>query len=135
VTVDRSLQERFRQAQAENARIEAATPDAHLERGGGGSDSGGMDGLAERVTRVEVRLDALDDRLGRLEAQLGGIETRMRGVEQSVERVSAKLDLLTGQVVAKLPTWWQMPAMIAGTLGVLGSFWAVYRYLLKVGFL
>ncbi len=145
MVVDRQLEDRFRQAQQENNRL--LSPDCRepLEPGGGGGDSGGMDGLAERVTRVEVRLDAVEDRMGRLEirmdrleVRMDGIDARLRGVEQSLSAVSAKLDLLVttnAQLVAKLPSWWQMPAVIAGTIGLLAGFLALANGLQKAGLL
>lgn len=104
----------------------SAQSEKPVETGGGGGDSGGMDGIAERVTRVEGRLDLVEDRLGRiktrmdrLETRMDGIDTRLRGVEQTLAAVNGKLDLLTSQVVGKLPSWWQMPAVIGSTITVL----------------
>lgn len=107
-----------------------------------------MDGIAERVgrlelrqERVEVRLDAIEDRMGRLETRMDrleirmdGIDTRLRGVEQAVAAVNAKLDVLTTQIVAKLPSWWQMPAVIGSTIAVIGALWAAFRILAKSGY-
>jgi hypothetical protein len=143
--VDRRLLDRFKAAQDANTRLNNVSPDGPLEPGGGGGDSGGMDGLVERVMRVEVRLDAVEDRMGRLEirmdrleVRMDGIDARLRGVEQSLSAVSAKLDLLVttnAQLVAKLPSWWQMPAVIAGTVGLLAGFLALANWLQKSGLL
>src|SRR3954454_24674678 len=119
MTVDESIRDRFVRATENNRRIKQTSDVKRepLEPGGGGGDSGGMDGVAERVTRVEGRLDAVTDRLGRIESRMDrleirmdGIDGRLRGVEQTLSAVNGKLDLLTSQVVAKLPSWWQMPA-------------------------
>jgi hypothetical protein len=101
-----------------------------------------MDGLAERVTRIEMRLDAVEGSLGRVETRmdrldgrLEGLDGRLRGVEQAIAGVSAKLDLLTTQVVAKLPSWWQMPAVIGATVAMLAALWAGARWLGARGWL
>jgi len=149
MTVDDRLVERFRLEQAANGRNLEPQPEPPLEPGGGGGDSGGMDGIGERVTRVEVRLDGVEHRLGgvearmdrlegrmdRLETRMDGIDTRLRGVEQGLARISGQLDLLTTQIVAKLPSWWQMPAVIAATVTLLAALWAAGKALGARGFL
>lgn len=141
MVVDRQLEDRFRQAQQENNRLLSPDSREPLEPGG---DSGGMDGLAERVTRVGVRLDAVEDRMGRLETRMDrlevrmdGIDTRLRGVEQSLSAMSAKLDLLVttnAQLVAKLPSAWQMMAVMAAMMSFLAALLALANWLQKSGF-
>lgn len=138
MTVDDSLLQRFermRRAREEARAFDPGDTGGPLERGGGGGDSGGMDGLAERVTRVEVRLDGVEHRLGaveqrmdRLESRMDGLDTRLRAVEQSLASLNAKVDLLTTQIVAKLPSWWQMPAVIGSTVALLAALWAAGRF-------
>lgn len=104
MTVDDRWVERFRDAQARNRKLneDVAGGERTLEPGGGGGDSGGMDGIAARVTRVEGRLDLIEHRLGaveermsrlegrmdRLDARMDGIDTRLRGVEQTLAAVN-----------------------------------------------
>ena len=143
MAVDRQLVDRFRQAQLENDRLLLPNSREPLEPGGGGGDSGGVDGLAERVMRVEVRLDAVEDRMGRLEARMDrldtrmdGIDTRLRGVEQGLSAVSAKLDaltILTQQIGSKLPSWWQMPAAFFAMMAGLATLIGLWRMLEKSG--
>lgn len=143
--VDRSLQDRFRAAQDANALLNNVSPDGPLEPGGGGGDSGGMDGLAERVTRVEVRLDAVEERMGRLETRMDrlevrmdGIDSRLRNVEQGVAELNGKLDtltILTKQIGTKLPSWWQMPAAFFGMMAGLATLLGLWRILEKSGVL
>jgi len=148
IAVDESLLERFRREQEANRRLREQPSDTGkpLEPGGGEDDSGGVDGLVERVTRVEVRLDAVEHRLGSIEGRMGRLETRfeapmtefdgrLRAVEQSVSAVSAKLDLLTSQIVAKLPSRWQMPAVTGATVALLAGLWAAARWLGTRGWL
>jgi len=151
MSVDYSIIQRLQAARDENSRLRTTieqTPHP-LEPGGGGGDSGGMDGLSERVTRVEVRLDGIEHQLGavearmnrlegrmdRLETRMDGIDTRLRGVELSLAGIAAKLDVLTTQVVGKLPSWWQMPAVIGSTVALLAALWAAGRYLASRGLL
>ncbi|MBY0329551.1 MAG: hypothetical protein K2X49_02620 [Acetobacteraceae bacterium] len=139
MTVDESLRGKWRELQAERA---AQNDGLAIEPGGGGGESGGMDGLAERVTRVELGLDGVKDRLGalegrmdRLEGRMDGLDARLRTVEQSIAAVSAKLDILTTQIVAKLPSWWQMPAVIGATVTLLVALWAAVRWLIARGWM
>jgi hypothetical protein len=146
VTVDESLKAHFERQKGEReyARTGAAA-DGPLAAGGGGDDSGGMDGLPERVTRLELRMDALADRLSRVETRLDrieirldGLDTRLRGVEQTAAAISAKLDLLVAsnaQLMAKLPSWWQMPTVIGATVAMLGLLWAAARHATTQGWL
>jgi len=75
-----------------------------------------MDGITERVTRVEIRLTGLEERLGRIETRIDGMDGRLRSVEQGIAEVKGKLDTIATHLVAKLPSWWQFPAVIGGTL-------------------
>lgn len=77
-----------------------------------------MDGFDRRMAAVERRLD-------RVETRLDGIETRLRRVDQDIKALSAKVDILTTQIVAKLPSWWQMPAVIGATVARLAALWAL----------
>ena len=155
MTVDYSVQEPLRKALLENERMRSE-PERAVEIGGGGGDSGGMDGFSDRVKALETKVDSLDVRLVRVELRLEGVETRMGGLETRMDRfesrldgiddrlrnversnaaIDAKLTILTTQVIGKLPTWWQMPAVIGSTIVVIGALWAAGRYLAKTGIL
>lgn len=45
------------------------------------------------------------------------------------------MDPLTTQIVAKLPSWWQMPAVIGSTVTLLAALWAVGKFLAARGLL
>lgn len=78
--------------------------------------------LVARVDRIETRLDKMDERL--------------RSVEIGVGEIKGKIDGLAGQVgqlerlvVSKLPSWWQIPAIIGATITLVailggGLLWA-----------
>ena len=80
-------------------------------------------------------MSALEKRIDRLDERLDGIETRLREVERSLAEVGAKLDLLVTQVIAKLPSWWQMPAVIGATVVLLVALYGGVRYLQAHGLL
>ena len=69
---------------------------------------------------VELRLDSIEGRMDRLDGRMERMETRFGAVEQKVSEISGKLDVLVSQVVAKLPSWWQMPVVIGSTVLLLG---------------
>ena len=141
MTVDDRLVWKFERALRERQQAANASPQP-LEPSGGGGDSGGMDGLAERVTRVEVRLDGVEHRLSgietrmdRLDGRLDKLDGRMGAVEQELKAVSGKLDLLTSQIMGKLPNWWQMILVFGAILGLPAALFGAYRALSKLGYL
>ncbi len=80
-----------------------------------------MAGMEARMDGIESRMDRLDTRMDRLESRMERMENRLGQVEQKISEVSGKLDVLVTQVVAKLPSWWQMPVVIGSTVVVLGA--------------
>ena len=66
---------------------------------------------------------------------MDGIDTRLRGVEQTFSAISAKVDVLTSHVISKLPSWWQMPAVIGSTVMLLAALWAAAKWLAARGVL
>ncbi|NPD69327.1 hypothetical protein HN018_22775 (plasmid) [Lichenicola cladoniae] len=73
-----------------------------------------VDGLEKRIDKVDARLDKIDDRLQRVETTLANI--------------SGKIDTLTNSVIGKLPSWWQMPAVMAGMISLFAALFAVVKY-------
>ena len=47
---------------------------------------------AERLDRVEDRLDGFDVRFARMEERLGGLEDRVMRIEERLDRMEANLD-------------------------------------------
>jgi chromosome segregation ATPase len=92
---------------------------------------------------VEARMSVLESQISevkgtiiRLEGRIDGVDTRLRGVETSLGRVEGKIDALTETIVgqtsaalARLPSWWQMPAVIGATAALMIALLAGYRYL------
>lgn len=93
-----------------------------LAKGGGGPHDPGMEA---RVAAVEIRLGQVENRLERLDTRMDGIDTRLRGVETKLSEIGGKMDLLTDQIVGKLPSWWQMPAVIGSTIAVLAALYSL----------
>ena len=89
-----------------------------------------------RLAVVETRMSSLDGRMDKLERQMENIDQRLRGVETAVaslsakvDALSAKTDILVSQLIGKLPSWWQMPAVIGSTIIVFGALYAGLQYL------
>ena len=82
-----------------------------------------------RVARLEEAVPRIELRLDRMDARLDGIDVRLRGVEQAVARLEGKMDLLAGQIIAMLPSWWQMPAVIGATVTLLIGQWVLVEYM------
>ena len=73
------------------------------------------------MSGMETRMDRLDGRMDRLEGRMERVELRLGGLEQKVSEIGGKLDVLVSQVVAKLPSWWQMPVVIGSTVVLIGG--------------
>ncbi len=78
---------------------------------------------------MEARVSVLEGRLDRIETKIDQLDNRMRAVETSLASLDGKLTVLVNNVVGKLPSWWQMPAVILGTITVLGALWGVAQKL------
>jgi hypothetical protein len=115
-----------------------------LEGGGVASGGGGPrdPSMEVRMSALETKVAGVEGAVNRLEGRIDGIDTRLRGVEVSIGRLEGKIDALTGAIVgqtsaalARLPTWWQMPAVIGATVALLAVLGAGYRLLLFHGYL
>jgi hypothetical protein len=107
--------------------------------GGGGPHDPGME---VRMSVLEAKMAGVEVAVNRLEGRIDGLDVRLRGVEVSIGRLEGKIDALIGTIVgqtsaalAKLPSWWQMPAVIGSTVALLAILGAGYRYLVTHGLL
>lgn len=98
--------------------------------------------MEARVAKLEAltemtntSLGRIESRIDRLEGRIDGMDGRLRAVEQRLAEISGKIDVLIGSVVGKLPTWWQMPAVIGSTVALLVLLYAGVRYLQSHGLL
>lgn len=103
-----------------------------LETGGRPPDPPDME---IRIVKLEEAMPRIETSVGQLVTRLDAIDGRLRAVEQSLAALNAKLDLLTSQVVGKLPSWWQMPAVIGSTVALLAALYAGIQYLRAHGLL
>jgi hypothetical protein len=98
----------------------------------------------EALQRIERRIEdvhsTLDARVGQLDAKLEayrsevhddlqGMDARLRTVEQGQAAMSAQLNLLASSIIAKLPSWWQMPIVIGATVTLLAALYAGAQFL------
>lgn len=105
-------------AQQQAEKSEASPSSSPVDPGGGGPHDPGMEALKARMAAVEGQVT-------RLEARFDKVEDRLRGVEVKLGEISGKLDLL----VARVPSWWQAPVGIVGTVGLLTALAALARAL------
>jgi len=82
----------------------------------------------DQIAALTARVDGFDKRIDRMEAKLDQVDTRLRGLEIAVANMSGKVDLLTDKIVGRLPTWWQIPAIIGGTVVLLTALYAGAKY-------
>lgn len=118
-SINRSLLDRIEAAQVKRG---ADSPDSESVAGDGGPPhTPGMELLIARVDGLEKRIDKVDARLDK-------IDDRLRGVETSLANVSGKIDTLTNSIVGKLPSWWQMPAVMTGMISLFAAIFAVAKH-------
>jgi len=86
-----------------------------------------MDRLETRMGVLETRMGGLETRMDRLETRMDGLDGRLRALEVKVGEMSGKLDILTGQIIGKLPSWWQMPAVMGGMIALFGAMYAIAK--------
>jgi hypothetical protein len=113
-----------------------AVPDPPVAGGGGSPHDPGMealiarvDGFEKRMDRIEGRLDRVDDRLGSLERKLAEIDGKLSVIVTQIGSLDARL----GQLVNKLPSWWQMPAVIGSTVALLVLLYSLVEYMHAAG--
>lgn len=68
---------------------------ASLENGGGGGDDGGMQGLIQRVERLDKDVSDIKVTLARIEGRLAALPSA-----ESIGEIRGKL--------SQVPNWWQM---------------------------
>ncbi len=81
------------------------------------------------MATIEARMDGVDNRIGRLENSVDRVELRLGALEQKMAEMNGKLDVLVSHVVSKLPSWWQMPVVIGSTVALLGGLLAAAQKL------
>ena len=82
----------------------------------GGGGQGGDPPHFPALELLTARVDGTEKRLERIEARLDRIDDRLRAVETGLAEIKGSLTTLTASVVGKLPSWWQMPAVIGATV-------------------
>ena len=87
------------------------------------------DTVLDRVSQLENLASHTQTRLAELREDLRVLDARLRTIEQGQAAMSAKLDLLTDRVVAKLPSWWQMPLVVGATVTLLAALYAAAQSL------
>lgn len=103
-----------------------------VETGGGGGNSGGMDGtLPARVAVLEQISKDTSANLAEIKAELRGLRGEMGGVATRLANVEGRLDALS-KVTDKIPSGWTIFSMIIGTLvavpSILGGFMIAARH-------
>jgi len=112
-------------------------PDMELVKPRLSAVESGLGRLDGRMDRLESKIDGLDARLsGKIDAldskfsgKIDGLDGRLRAVEQKLAAVDASLTLLVNSIVGKLPSWWQMPAVIGSTVVMLVALYALIEFL------
>lgn len=75
------------------------------------------------VTRLDSKLDARFDRLDTK------IEAHRSEAHGDIVRLGERLDGLTGQIIAKLPSFWQIPAILGSAVALLAALYAAAQFL------
>ena len=86
-----------------------------LDGGGGGPYDPSME---LRIASLEHRLTSIEAALDKADRGLYTLDGRLRSVETGIASIAGKLDMLSSQLVSKLPSWWQMLALFGGAMGL-----------------
>lgn len=82
-------------------------------------------------------MDGIEKRLGLVETDLRSVRSDLATIGSRLASVEGKLDVLTSQVVAKIPTGWTMFGIImstmVGAVAVVGGAITIARYLRVLG--
>lgn len=99
-----------------------------------------VDGFEIRMDRLEGRLDRVEDRLGAVEQKLSDVDGKLSVVVSQIASMEthfgqqiASQDARLGQMINKLPSWWQMPAVTGATVARLVASYSVAEYLHVAG--
>jgi hypothetical protein len=91
-----------------------------VDSGGNGPHDPGMEALIKRVDEIEARVGKVDDRLRGVEVGIARLEGKLDGLIAQV----GSFERITSSVANKIPSWWQMPAVIGSTVALLMLFYA-----------
>jgi hypothetical protein len=75
------------------------------------------------MTRLDGKLDARFDRLDTK------IEVHRSEAHGDIVRLGERLDRLSGQIIAKMPSLWQLPAVIGASAAILAALYAAAQFL------
>lgn len=123
-----------------------------VAKAGGPPDPPDMELLKLRIGRLEDDTKEIRQVLGRMEPMLARLDTAVQhlakqaAVDSLVEKVagldrrasdlgqrldttSSRFDAAVSTALSRVPSWWQVPAVIAGTVALLTGLYAAGKYL------
>jgi hypothetical protein len=114
-------------------------------RGGGGDGPSGpeVEAISKRIEMLEGRLDRSDELLrnidrgvavitSKLEAQPARFDALTKGIDgvsARVDGLSNRLDTSVATALSRVPSWWQMPVVVVGTVTLLGALYTGAKHL------
>lgn len=104
----------------------------------GGPDDPGIGDLARRVGELGDAVEGIEERLRGIEMGVATINAKMDGFNSRFDDLGKRLDDLgrrmddvtrrfdgaVATAIGRVPSWWQMPVVIAGTVALLTALYA-----------
>jgi hypothetical protein len=116
-------------------------------RGSGGQPPGGprdpdLEALNRRVHAIEGRLDSSDVLLRSIDKGIAIIDTKLEAIDKRLDALGkqgdglgSRLDDMTRRIdttvaaaISRVPSWWQMPAVLGGMLTLIGGAYAAAKH-------
>ena len=85
--------------------------------------------IEERLRGVEVGLATANAKIDGLGGRLDDLGRRMDDLGRRMDDVTRRFDSAVTTAIGRVPSWWQMPVVIAGTVALLTALYAGGKHL------
>lgn len=134
--------ERVSRLLAENKELRDRLRGSSGPPSGGGPDDPGIGDLVKRVAELGGAVEGIEQRLRGVEvgvatanAKIDGLGSRFDDLGKRLDDLGRRMDDVTRRfdgavatAIGRVPSWWQMPVVIAGTVALLTALYAAGKH-------